>query len=75
MSELCYCGKPLHYNSPHVKTYIEKLINDLGSHVNISIYDDNYKVRTFSVPRHYIALHGVSGKNLEHLGFEEVTNK
>lgn len=63
--ELCHCGKPLHYSDETVKKHICDLIKELGTHVQIVC-----EGKTYRVPRHYIALHGINGKDLDKLGFE-----
>lgn len=65
MNEMCYCGKPLHYSRPEIKEQIDKLIAKLGTHVDIICEN-----KTYRVPRHYIALHGVNACDLDSLGFE-----
>lgn len=68
-NELCHCGKPLHYNDKEVEEHIKKMVSDLGRFVDITITDT---MKTYKVDRHYIALHGIMGKDLEKIGFEEV---
>jgi hypothetical protein len=67
-TELCHCGKPLHYTDPAVEQRVRKLIAELGEYVTVSIFDE----RTWLVPRHYIALHGIRGWEVPQLGFVEV---
>ena len=66
-NELCHCGKPLHYTDPKVRSMIEILIADLGPTVNVTA-----KGRSWRVPRHYIALHGLKPSEVADLGFEEI---
>ena len=65
--ELCHCGKPLHYSDPKMREAVERLIGKLGAKVQVQI-----RGKTWLVPRHYIALHGVKAWEIEKLGFEEV---
>lgn len=68
MTELCYCGKPLHYNSKLIQEYIEYIINKSGEHVKV-ISPEN---KTYLVSLHYIALHGIKADLLHTYGFEEI---
>jgi len=52
--KMCACGEPLHYSSPEMEATIQKLVDELGECIDITIGDCVYEV-----PRHYIALHGV----------------
>jgi len=65
MPKLCHCGKPLHYTNKAVKQFIEKMVVELGEHVQVDVGD-----RVYNVPRHYVALHGISTHQLPRLGFE-----
>ena len=51
---LCFCGRPLHYSDPAIEAYVERAIAELGPMVTVST-----PAGTWSVPRHYIALHGI----------------
>ncbi len=64
---LCACGLPLHYSDPGLQALVEDLIDLVGPDMNITVTG-----RTFRVPRHYIALHGVNAQELPKLGFPEV---
>lgn len=67
--ELCHCGKPaLHYNNPHVKEMMLRMVETYGPTVNVTVGK-----RTWIVPRHYIALHGLVAAELPSLGFPEIT--
>ncbi len=68
MSEMCHCGQPLHYSHPWAKAYVDRMVLRLGEHINVTVDG-----RTWKVQRHYIALHGLKGKDVSTLGFEEVT--
>lgn len=54
--ELCACGRPLHYTSDDVRGAVEALISLLGPNIRVVVAG-----RTYLVPRHYIALHGLKG--------------
>lgn len=68
-SEMCYCGKPLHYASDKVKDCVEKLIAIMGENVIVKSMITN---KQYSIPRSYIALHGLKGSEVDSLGFPEV---
>jgi len=63
----CHCGRPLHYTDPALQAQLEELVDKLGPNV-----ETIYMGRTYLVPRHYIALHGIKGKDLPALGFKEL---
>lgn len=65
--KLCHCGQPLHYSDPAVQAVVERMIEKLGEMTIIAV-----EGRVWRVPRHYIALHGLEGAQVEHLGFEEI---
>jgi hypothetical protein len=66
----CPCGKRLHYSDPVIEFTIHELVARLGPTVPISANG-----RTYRVPRHYVALHGVKASDLPELAaryhFEE----
>ena len=70
--EKCACGLPLHYHNPEVQCMITKLVETLGPDVPVI-----WQGRTWRVPRHFIALHGLKAQELpelaKHYGFPEVT--
>jgi hypothetical protein len=70
-AELCPCGRPLHYANPIARTMVEGVIAGLGPTVDVLVGERGWKV-----PRHYIALHGVHGRDLpalaEQHGWEKV---
>jgi hypothetical protein len=66
--KLCHCGKPLHYNSEVVQAQVEQLVETLGEFMDVTVGGV-----TYSVPRHYIALHGLKGSELQRLGFKQVS--
>jgi hypothetical protein len=71
MSEICHCGKPLHYTSQAVEDVVKEIIKAKkgGRYVEIEQIETGKK---YKVDIHYIALHGVQGHLLDTYGFEEV---
>ena len=67
--EKCHCGQPLHYSSGNVENYVRMTIEKHGHYINV-IHATTGK--TYKVPRHYIALHGIKEENLHLYRFEEV---
>lgn len=67
MEARCACGRPLHYANNHHRDWVERVIADLGPTIAVTVAG-----RTFLVPRHYIALHGIKASELPTLGFPEV---
>lgn len=65
--ELCHCGKPLHYADPVQETIMRKMVETFGNNVVVSAQG-----RSWLVPRHYIALHGIYEPDLPRLGFTEI---
>lgn len=70
-SEMCHCGKPLHYISGAARAAAEKLITAGGTHVLITAQDKTGRRRGWLVPRHYLILHAPKAQDLPDLGFEE----
>jgi len=66
-TQLCHCGRPLHYTSAMVRAFVERAIREHGELVTV-----NALGRRWSVPRHYIALHGLRAEELPGLGFSEL---
>ena len=65
----CHCGRPLHYSNWALYAWVEAMIREHGETVVVSLAG-----RSWKVPRHYLALHGLKASELEKLGFvEEVT--
>lgn len=64
----CHCGQPLHYTVPAIEAFMRKLVAEAGEFVDITVVGG----KTYRVPRHYIALHGINAADLPTLGFEEV---
>jgi hypothetical protein len=65
--KLCFCGQPLHYRDPAIELMVSRMVRDFGERVRVSV-----GARTWLVPRHYIALHGLKTEDVPRLGFEEV---
>jgi hypothetical protein len=66
--EMCWCGRPIHYNDERIQHQVQEIVDKFGEFINVKI--DGGK--TYRVQRHYIALHGITGKDLPALGFQEV---
>jgi hypothetical protein len=67
--KMCACGKPLHYTDPQMQKLVEYQIAQLGENMVVTLAETG---RKFRVPRHFIALHGLKGKELPTLGFTEL---
>ena len=65
--ERCACGLPLHYCDPRIQRLVEALIAAKGPEIPVRV-----RGRTWLVPRHFIALHGLKAWELPLLGFPEV---
>jgi hypothetical protein len=70
-NKMCYCGKPLHYNSRDVGMMVEGFVQKLGEFIPIETPDG----MRYKVPRHYIALHGIRTHELKGLGFEVIKDE
>lgn len=70
----CVCGLPLHYRSSFARAAIDALVLHAGPDMPVT---DLSTGRTWRVPRHYIALHGLAAPELpmiaDRYGFPEVT--
>lgn len=64
---MCACGKPLHYSDPVIQQMVQSYVDKLGENEPVTVGG-----RTWLVPRHYLALHGLNAWELPALGFEEV---
>lgn len=64
--EYCACGKPLHYTDATMREMVQKLVDQLGEEIPVI-----YGHKTYMIPRHFIALHGLKALNLPKLGFKE----
>lgn len=73
--ESCPCGRPLHYADPDIQALVERMVTTQGADEAITVM--TVPERTWMVPRHYLALHGLSADDLPRLaaelGFREVT--
>ena len=65
--KLCPCGRPLHYRSELVRSFVERAIREHGEFVTVNAFG-----RRWLVSRHFIALHGIVASDLLHLGFREL---
>ena len=67
----CACGQPLHYRDANGQRSVQELVDTLGPDVIIET-----RGRSWRVPRHYIALHGLKAWELPRLaaalGFDEL---
>jgi hypothetical protein len=63
----CHCGRFLHYSDPEAERDVQAIVDRLGETIVITIGQ-----RSWRVPRHYVALHGVKAQELPDLGFEEI---
>jgi hypothetical protein len=59
----------LHYSDAEIRKIIERLIEREGPTILVTVDQ-----RSWLVPRHYIALHGLRATEIASLGFEEVSN-
>ena len=66
--QMCACGRPLHYSNPKARAFVADLVARLGPSIRVTVGG-----RTWLVPRHYIALHGIKAWALPSLGFPEAT--
>lgn len=57
--EYCACGQPLHYATPHAQELVEEQIRELGPTIRVVVANG-----AWMVPRHYIALHGITADDL-----------
>lgn len=69
-TELCACGKPLHYSDPEIQAQVQHLVDRLGPLLLV-----RSGARSWMVPRHFIALHGLVARELPTLDFPEVTGR
>jgi hypothetical protein len=70
MPDLCACGRPLHYTDPSIQRQVQNLIDRMGADVVVTVGDQSW-----SVQRHYIALHGLKAADLPTLGFPIVEGR
>lgn len=62
MTEFCACGKPLHYSDAGAEFIVRQLVAELGPTQPVTTPRG-----TWRVPRHYVALHGLSSDALPYL--------
>jgi hypothetical protein len=62
----CHCGLPLHYEDKVLERHMLDRVRVLGEFVAVTVGG-----RTWSVQRHYVALHGLNAADLPTLGFHE----
>ncbi len=68
-TQLCHCGRPLHYTNEKIARVATDLVERLGEFMPVTVDG-----RTWLVQRHYIALHGITAATLPLLGFKEITD-
>lgn len=66
---MCACGKPLHYQANFIQKIMQQLVDERGENITVT-----YGTRSWLVPRHYIALHGIDEEQILERGFPEVTD-
>lgn len=70
--DLCACGRALHYSDATIAARVTQLVDWFGPNTRVTTPEG-----TWLVPRHYIALHGISAQGLsleaDVFGFEKVT--
>ena len=70
-SILCACGKPLHYTDPVHEELVRSFVARFGEKIKVTVNG-----RSFMVPRHFIALHGLRASEILQIaaryGFEEI---
>lgn len=67
--EKCPCGELLHYPHPPLREFVERMIDTFGPTQAVTRAG-----RTWVVPRHFTALHGLRNlpQDAARYGFEEV---
>lgn len=71
MTTFCHCGKPLHYTDKEIENHITNLVEKKGRFIAITNIET---MKRYLVDRHFIALHGIYGKDLDKYGFKELKN-
>lgn len=64
----CHCGLDLHYTDPKLQEQVQEIVDKLGPFIEVIVDGRKWRVQ-----RHYIALHGIKGKDVSKLGFTELT--
>lgn len=59
--EYCWCGKTLHYTDKKLEKVMKFMVAELGINMEVT---DALTNKTYIVPRHYIALHGINQAQL-----------
>jgi hypothetical protein len=59
---MCACGRPLHYWNPKVQQMVQEFVDHYGPDMKVVVQGG-----AFMVPRHYIALHGLTASELPEL--------
>ncbi len=67
--QICFCGKSLHYSDLGNYEQVQRLVEEFGEFIKVVSIPTN---KTYAIPRHYIALHGLKQEELPELGFKEV---
>lgn len=68
----CPCDKKEHIldvRNSHVWDFVAKTIDELGENMTLQVLETGKK---YSVPRIYIAMHGIKGHEVGKLGFKEI---
>lgn len=69
-NQRCACGLPLHYSDPAIQAQVQALVDELGEWVPVHLGNDKYLAQ-----RHYIALHGLKGQDIEDLCRQGIVRK
>jgi hypothetical protein len=67
----CHCKEGKHevdIGKP-VWRYFDRMVTESGENINVALIHTG---KVYSVPRIFIAAHGLAAEDLPHLGFEEV---
>ena len=68
VNDKCWCGRPLHYEDKEFEKQVREVVARFGEYITV---EENG--RKYQVQRHWIALHGIKGKDISTLGFREVS--
>lgn len=63
----CWCGRPFHYKNKEFEKQVCEVVERFGEYITVEQDGKKYQVQ-----RHWIALHGIKGKDISKLGFREV---
>ena len=64
----CQCGHPLHYQNTEIEKIVTELCDIKGDYI---IVQSTKNFKSYMVQRHFIALHGLKGKDVSKMGFME----